>query len=110
MQTLANTPEPPYYAVIFSSVLKGSDPDYDKTAARMEELAAVQDGYLGLESARSGIGISVSYWKDEASIRAWKAHAEHIIAQETGKHKWYASYRTRVARVERAYGFDGADQ
>lgn len=107
MSRIADTPEPPYYAVIFSS-LHGRDIDaYAETAARMEELAEQQPGYLGHESAREGLGITVSYWTDLESIRRWKAHAEHREAQRAGQRKWYAEYRVRIARVERDYGKPG---
>ena len=101
------TPEPPYYAVIFSSQRTEGDPEgYADMAERMVALAHEQPGFLGLESVRGadGFGITVSYWRDEASIRAWKQHAEHRVAQETGRRAWYADYLLRVARVERAYG------
>ena len=104
---IAKTPAPPYYAVIFTSVLTGKEQEaYDVMAHRMVELAQEQDGFLGIESARDRLGISVSYWRDLASIRAWKAHAEHQIAQETGKTDWYAAYHTRVCLVERDYRFE----
>lgn len=98
------TPEPPYYAVIFTSLRTAEDRGYGLMADRMVELAAQQPGFLGVESARGadGLGITVSYWKDEASIKAWKAHAQHRVAQETGKSTWYADYALRVAKVERA--------
>ena len=102
----APLPEPPYYAVIFSNQRAAADPaGYAHTADRMVELAAEQPGFLGAESSRDaeGFGITVSYWQDEASIRAWKAHAEHRIAQETGQARWYEHYITRVSKVERAY-------
>jgi len=102
----APLPAPPYYAVIFSNQRSAADPTgYAQTADRMMELAAQQPGYLGAESTRDeqGFGITLSYWQDEASIRAWKAHAEHRIAQETGQERWYEHYITRVAKVERAY-------
>jgi len=102
----APLPEPPYYAVIFSSQRANTDPaGYAQTADRMVELAAQQPGFIGAESARDaeGFGITVSYWQDEASIRAWKANAEHRIAQETGQARWYERYITRVSKVERAY-------
>lgn len=101
----ASLPPPPYYAVIFSSQRNASDDGYEAMSQRMVELAAAQDGFLGAESARDahGFGITVSYWQDEASIRAWKAHVEHRIAQETGQQLWYQHYETRVAKVERAY-------
>jgi heme-degrading monooxygenase HmoA len=104
MGLIAETPEPPYYAVIFSS-LKGDDSaGYAEMAQRMMELAARQPGFLGVESAREDVGITVSYWRDLESIRRWKAHAEHREAQRMGRDKWYLSYRTRIALVERDYG------
>jgi heme-degrading monooxygenase HmoA len=101
---LARTPEPPYVAVIFSNVQTADLDGYAATAARMEELAAEQPGYLGFESARSGLGIAVSYWATEEDARAWKRVAEHAEAQRRGKSQWYADYRVRIARVEREYG------
>ena len=105
MQT-AKTPTPPYYAVIFSSMRTEGDRGYGRTAGRMEELAAQQPGYLGIESARGaeGFGITVSYWVSEEAIRDWKANMEHQAAQEAGKSTWYAGYSIRIAKVERAYG------
>jgi heme-degrading monooxygenase HmoA len=104
--TIANTPQPPYYAVIFTSLRTAGDRGYDRMAERMVELAAQQPGFLGVESARTpdGLGITVSYWSSEEAIAAWKAHADHKIAQETGQRVWYSDYQLRVARVERSYG------
>jgi heme-degrading monooxygenase HmoA len=103
---IARTPEPPYYAVIFTSLRTEGDRGYSHMAERMFELAAQQPGYLGAESARTpdGLGITVAYWSSEETIAAWKAHADHKIAQETGKRVWYSDYHIRMARVERAYG------
>jgi heme-degrading monooxygenase HmoA len=104
---LACTPEPPYYAVIFSSLRTDGDRGYGAMADRMVELAASQPGFLGVESVRdsiTGLGVTVSYWADENSIRAWREQIEHRVAQETGRRTWYADYQLRVARVERAYG------
>ena len=101
---LANTPEPPYYAVIFTSQRTPADSaGYAETAERMLELAALQPGYLGVESARDepGLGITVSYWEDLASIRAWRDQAEHRLAQHAGKTKWYTAFRLRICLVER---------
>jgi heme-degrading monooxygenase HmoA len=101
--------KPPYYAVVFSSLRTAGDSQvqrgYAAMSERMAELAAAQPGYLGIESARDadGFGITVSYWQTLADIAAWKAHAEHKIAQETGKSDWYVHYETRIAKVERAY-------
>jgi heme-degrading monooxygenase HmoA len=102
----AALPEGPCYAVIFSSQRTPGDNGYGAMAERMVELAAQQPGFLGIESARGadGFGITVAYWESEAAIAAWKAHAEHQMAQAMGKTRWYAHYELRVARVERAYG------
>lgn len=102
----ARTPPPPYYAVIFTSLRTAGDRGYGQMAGRMVELAAQQPGFLGIESARdeSGLGITVSYWSSEEAIAAWKANAEHQVAQETGRRVWYSDYQLRVARVERDHG------
>jgi heme-degrading monooxygenase HmoA len=99
-------PEPPSYAVIFSSQRTEGDRGYAHMADRMFELASTQPGFLGVESARdaNGFGITVSYWASEDAIVAWKAHAEHGPVQETGKRVWYVDYQLRIAKVERAYG------
>ena len=101
--TLAKTPEPPYYAVLFTNLRTDVDDGYGAMAERMVELAALQPGFLGVDSVRGadGVGITVSYWESEEAIRAWKANAEHRVAQATGRRKWYAGFVTRVARVER---------
>ncbi len=102
----ADTPRPPYWAVIFSSRRSGSDGDYDATAARMLELAEAQPGFLGIESTRGGAdGITVSYWESEEAIAAFRELFEHRVAQRRGRESWYAAYTLRVARVERAYDF-----
>jgi heme-degrading monooxygenase HmoA len=96
--------KPPYYAVIFTSQRTDVEhAEYNEMADEMERLAAEQPGFLGVESARdaNGFGITVSYWKDEASIAAWKANARHRQAQAAGKTRWYADFKLRVARVER---------
>ena len=103
---IANTPAPPYYAVIFTSVRTDTDETYSTTAQRMEELAKEQDGYLGIESARDGLGVTVSYWRDLESIRQWKMNTAHLLAQKNGKENWYAAYKTRICKVERDYGFE----
>jgi heme-degrading monooxygenase HmoA len=103
---IAKTPKPPYYAVIFTSLRTEGDRGYGHMAERMIELAAQQPGFLGVETARTpdGLGITVSYWSSEEAIAAWKANADHRIAQETGQRVWYSDYYLRVARVERDYG------
>ncbi len=99
-------PEPPYYAVIFTSQRSAGDRGYARMADRMDDLAKSMPGYLGVDSVRdeTGAGITVSYWKTEEDIRNWKKHSEHVIAQETGKSTWYTHYSVRIAKVERAYG------
>ncbi len=103
---IAHTPEAPYYAVIFTSVRTEGDKGYAEMADRMVELAQQQDGFLGVESARNEIGITVSYWRDLESIKRWKEHAEHSFAREKGRLEWYKSFKTRIAKVERDYGFE----
>ncbi|MBV6440124.1 MAG: putative protein YqjZ [Saprospiraceae bacterium] len=102
---IAKTPEPPYYAVIFTSLRTEGDYGYGKMAEHMVELASRQPGFLGVESAREGVGITVSYWESLEAIRHWKANAEHLVAQRLGREKWYSAYKTRVCLVERDYGF-----
>ena len=102
--TIANTPEPPYYAAIFTTIRSEGDHGYGEMAARMMELAAEQPGFLGVESARGEVGITVSYWQSEEAIRNWKRNAEHLVAQELGRSRWYAEYKVRISRVERDYG------
>ena len=102
---IAKTPEPPYYAVIFTSIRTDGDNGYCDMAKRMVELASKQGGFLGAEAAREEVGITVSYWKDLESIRKWKNNSEHSIAREKGRSDWYKSFKTRIAKVERDYGF-----
>ena len=101
----AVTPEPPYFAVIFTSRRTGADDGYAATADAMIELAKQQSGFLGAESARApnGFGITVSYFESEAAIRAWKQNAQHLAAQRQGKADWYSHYEMRIAKVERSY-------
>ncbi|MEP2248543.1 antibiotic biosynthesis monooxygenase, partial [Marinobacter sp.] len=94
----------PYYAVIFTSHRTEGDNGYGEMAERMAELAAQQPGYLGMESAREGLGITVSYWESLEAIRNWKQNAEHQEAQRLGHQQWYSSFRVRIAKVEREYG------
>lgn len=94
-------------AVIFTNTRsEGDDDAYAATAHRMVELAAGQPGYAGIESVRDPAtrrGITVSYWADEASARAWKEVAEHAAAQVMGRERWYTEYEVVVAEVTRTY-------
>ena len=104
-ERFAETPEPPYYAVIFSSIKSEDDEGYGSMAEKMFELAREQPGYLGIETAQDGdrFGITVSYWRDEDSIAAWKRDVRHLAAQTMGIDRWYTHYEIRVAKVDRAY-------
>lgn len=107
---LARTPEPPYFAVIFTSKRREGDNGYAVMAGRMADLGSRYEGFLGIESARGadGLGITVSYWRDEAALLAWKRDTEHQKAQRAGRLEWYEAYEVRVCRVERAYRFPPA--
>lgn len=98
--------KPPYYAVIFTSTRTSVDEGYAEMATQMVELAQQQEGFLGVESARNDIGITVSYWCDLESIKNWKNNLDHIDAQLKGRSKWYENYTVRIALVEREYSFD----
>ena len=108
---IADTPEPPYTAVIFTSTRSPATTATRAMLLRMESLAAEQPGYLGIESVKDGLaGITVSYWRDESDAAAWKQVAEHLVAQERGKQVWYDEYRVRVATVSRDYGRERGDE
>ncbi len=102
---IAQTPETPYYVVLFTTIRTNIDEGYAEMADKLEELAKEQPGYLGIESARDGVGITASYWTDLESIKQWKNQVDHTVARELGREKWYQEYKTRIARVERDYGF-----
>jgi len=103
---IAKTPQPPYYAVIFSSLRTEGDNGYGDMSVRMVELASKQDGFLGIESARNEIGITVSYWRDLASIKKWKNNTDHAVAREKGRQDWYSHFKVRIAKIERDYGLE----
>jgi heme-degrading monooxygenase HmoA len=103
---IAKTPPPPYYAVIFTSLKTNDDEGYNEMSSLMVELAQQQAGYLGHESARDGVGITVSYWKSLDAIKNWKQQTDHLLAQKQGREQWYACYKTRICLVERDYGFE----
>lgn len=101
---IALTPQPPYVAVIFTSLRTSIEDGYAEMAIAMQRLASQQQGYLGMESAREELGLTVSYWRDEESAQAWKQVAAHLVAQRRGRSDWYHDYRVRVAVVHRDYG------
>ena len=98
--------KPPYYAVIFTSVRTEVEQGYAEMANLMVDMAKQQESFMGVESARNEIGITVSYWKDLESIKNWKSNLDHLQAQRMGKQKWYESYKVRIALVEREYDFE----
>jgi len=104
-QMIAKTPQTPYYAVIFTSLRTDGDNGYSAMSDEMITLASQQEGFLGVESARDGIGITVSYWKSMAAIKNWKANTQHLQAQQYGREKWYERYKVRICLVERDYEF-----
>ena len=105
MSQFANTPEPPYYAVIFTSIKSHEDNEYEKMSKEILEILKNQEGFLGFESAREEIGITVSYWKNLDSIKKWRNNPLHKQAQKLGKNLWYERYKVRIAKVEKEYEF-----
>lgn len=103
---IASTPVPPYYAVIFTSLRTVGDQGYAAMADAMFDLAAQQLGFLGVESAREGLGITISYWESLEAIAGWRQNSAHLFAQQRGRDIWYAHFKVRICRVEREYGFD----
>ena len=104
MSDITKTPKPPYYAVIFTSKRTDVENGYADMAKRMLQLAEVQAGFLGVESAREEVGITVSYWRDLPSIKRWKMNAEHQNAQKYGREQWYSEFKVRISKVEKEYG------
>lgn len=95
----------PYFAVIFTSTITKDTEGYNEMAKKMEDLAKVQPGFLGVDSAREDVGITVSYWESLDAIKSWKQNSEHLIAQQKGRKQWYSWYNTRICKVEREYEF-----
>jgi heme-degrading monooxygenase HmoA len=95
----------PYYAVIFTSKLTKNNEGYSDMAQKMEDLAKKQNSFLGIESVREDVGITVSYWESLEAIKTWKQNSEHLIAQQKGREQWYSWYNTRICKVEREYDF-----
>ena len=94
-----------YYAVIFTSTRTEGDNGYNEMSELMETLAKKQDGFIGIDSARNKVGITVSYWKNLEAIKNWKQQSEHLLAQQKGRNEWYNWYKVRICKVEREYEF-----
>ncbi|WP_299098403.1 antibiotic biosynthesis monooxygenase [uncultured Winogradskyella sp.] len=99
------TNDKPYYAVIFTSTQTENTEGYTEMADEMESLAKKQNGFLGIDSARNEVGITVSYWKDLEAIKNWKANTAHLFAQQKGRNEWYNWYNVKICKVEREYEF-----
>ncbi|QQE79762.1 antibiotic biosynthesis monooxygenase [Alicyclobacillus sp. SO9] len=106
MKEIAHTPKPPYFAVIFTSKRTDFEDEYADVAEEMFRLASIQPGFLGVESADDGLGITVSYWASLEAIQAWKRNERHMMAQDRGRADWYREYKTRVCKVERDYEYE----
>ncbi|NLP58414.1 antibiotic biosynthesis monooxygenase [Lutibacter sp. B1] len=103
---ISNTPKPPYYAVIFTSIRTEVDKGYNEMSDKMVQLAFKQEGFLGVESARNELGITVSYWDSLEAIKKWKYNIEHTEAREKGRDEWYQQFKVRICKVEYEYGFE----
>jgi len=106
---IATTPKPPYYAVFFTSIMSDDVKDYDDMSNKMIELAEKQEGFLGIESARNKLGITVSYWNSLDAIKKWKLNIEHAEAREKGRSTWYQKFKVRISKVERDYEFESTN-
>tara|TARA_B100001059_G_C17772219_1_gene549101 strand:- start:778 stop:1089 length:312 start_codon:yes stop_codon:yes gene_type:complete len=95
----------PYYAVIFTSKRTEGDNGYAEMSQLMDSLAKKQKGFIGVDSARNDIGITVSYWKNLEAIKNWKQQTDHLMAQKKGRTDWYSWYNVKICKVEREYEF-----
>lgn len=96
----------PYYAVIFTSTQNKNIDGYAEMASKIEDLAKTQKGYLGMDSARNDVGITISYWESLEAIKNWKQQTDHMLAQQKGRENWYSWYNVRICKVEREYEFN----
>ena len=95
----------PYYVVIFTSTQKEYIEGYQEMAIKMEELAKTQDGFIGMNSVKNDVGITISYWTSLEAIKNWKQNSDHLIAQQNGRNQWYNWYSVTICKVEREYEF-----
>ncbi len=92
------------YVVIFRAQVRAFDAEYFAMATKMRELALSKFGCLDFHAVTEGDQeVALSYWPDEASIRAWREHPEHVVAQKAGRERWYVSYTVQVASITREY-------
>jgi len=102
---ISKTSNPPYYAVVFTSIRTDGENGYNESLKNMLDLVKNQKGFLGVESARENLGITVSYWESLDAIKNWKSNYQHIEVQEKGKNLWYKSFKVRICKIEKDYDF-----
>ena len=102
-------------AVIFEvNLAQGRKDDYLDIAAGLRPLLQEIDGFISIERFESlsepGKLLSLSFWRDEEAITAWRNLEKHRQAQAKGRKTIFSSYRLRIARVERDYGLSDREQ
>ena len=102
-------------AVIFEVTPKpGHADDYFKHAARLKATLETMDGFVSVERFESvtqpGKFLSLSFWRDEDAVKAWRNQMQHRATQQAGREHVFADYRLRVASVIRDYGMFERDQ
>ncbi|GAB4009238.1 antibiotic biosynthesis monooxygenase [Spirosoma migulaei] len=102
---IAQTPAPPYYVVVFTIVPSADLEGYEAMGGKMVELAYQQPGFLGMEYGAGEVELTISYWENLESINQWRQNAEHIVARDLGREKWFQAFKVRIAKVERDYEF-----
>ncbi|MBN8824970.1 MULTISPECIES: antibiotic biosynthesis monooxygenase [unclassified Spirosoma] len=107
---IAQTPEPPYYVVVFTIVPSADLEGYEAMGGKMVELASQQPGFLGLEYGASEIELTISYWDTLEAISQWRQNAEHTLARDLGREKWFQAFKVRIAKVERDYEFSKSEE
>ncbi len=105
MPLIADTPSPPYYAEIFTSIRSAGDNGYHDMAQKLIAAVVNQPGFLGVEFAREGVGLTISYWESLEAIENWREHMKHAEARQMGRDKWYLGFKVRICKVERDYDF-----
>lgn len=102
-----NAPEGARFLVVFRATVLQFDDEYSRVAARMRQLALDEFGCLDFHALTEGEHeVALSYWPSAEAIASWKRHPEHVLAQESGRTRWYASYSVEVTRIERAYRWE----
>ena len=96
--------------VLFRSKLvpTASSDGYDEMAKEMDDLARTMPGFIDVKSfkAEDGERLTIVWWQDEETLRAWREQARHRVAQRTGRERWYEYYKMDVAEVIRTNNFD----